>query len=401
MRQIWRRAVASASSLLALTGLAAASGPRHEPVLGVTWGRGGEVVWLDPLTLRPTARARVRISPPFSTARSQDGRTLAVAHASTLHLLDARSLRTRRVVHGLNAWLGATAWPTPHRLLTLPPPLARGSAIVLDPFTGKTVARSPLSGVPLAIATRPDAILLLLGQEHGIGPVALALARADGTVRSVGIPEIEAGFETAAPGSSTSQQAQAGLAIDPSGRRAAVVTPELVADVELESLTVNVHALVERRPSSIRKALTGWNRNAVWMTPELLAVSGSNDTRVDDRNVQHAPAGLVLVDTRTWRTRHIEPGATSVIKAGGRLLATGTRCDSRSGTCRGIGLRGYTLDGRPTFHLFGSESVTVDGWADGLAYLSDCNSSCYRIADTRSGRLVARVKLQHQTVLAQ
>jgi hypothetical protein len=141
---------------------------------------------------------------------------------------------------------------------------------------------------------------------------------------------------------------------------------------------VQVHPLALRRPAAAAKELTGWSRDAVWAAPGVLAVSGRNEGK---------PAGLLLVDTRTWQARAVEPGASEVVQAGSTLVASGS------------GLSGYTLGGAFRFHLFGDEPVAGAEVAGGLVYLSGCNSFCHRVVDPRAGRLVADVTTTRQTVL--
>lgn len=262
-----RRIVGALMLFLAAATIAAAKGSAQEPILGVTWSGRGELAWLDPLTLTPMVRTRFQLAAGFSTARSRDGTMVAVASGSTLRVLDARSLRIVRTVRGSSISLSASVWTRPNRLVTAPSWFTHGSAIVLDPLSGRIVAQRPLRGVPIALASSRDAVVLLLGKDRQIGPVRLAIVGADGSVRSVVLPALLAGFRPLRPGSEVSRWAQPGLAVDPSGSRAAVVVPGLIAEVELASLKVRLHRLDRRKPSSTRKAFSGWTRRAVWAAP--------------------------------------------------------------------------------------------------------------------------------------
>lgn len=396
-----RKVVFALMALLAATQVStAAPGSAREPILGVTWGGGGRVALLDPLTLAPVRRSGVRVVAGYSVAVSSDGTMVAVASGSTLRVLDAHTLRVLRTLRWKERWLGASAWPTPNRLVTVPSWFLSGSAIVLDPLTGEVVSDRPLDGAPLAFAPTRDGIVLLLGRSRRIGAVRLAIARADGSLRSVPLPGLHAGFSPPARGQVVSLEAQPGLAIASSGRRAAVVVPGLVADVDLTTMSVTTHRLELRRPASARKAFSGWSRAATWMSGSTLAVTGTDyEASADGRQLRQTPAGLVFVDTRTWTVRIVEPEASEITRAGSTLLATGVRCDPGVGQCHGVGLRGYTATGRLRFHLFDDESLSTTELSRGLAYLSDCNSYCYRIIDPAAGRLLASITTKQQTVL--
>jgi hypothetical protein len=82
------------------------------------------------------------------------------------------------------------------------------------------------------------------------------------------------------------------------------------------------------------------------------------------------------------------------------LLATGLRCDG-PGPCSGAGLRGYSLDGTPRFHLFGAQPIGKVRIVDGRAYVSGCNSHCHRVVDLRSGTVVADLRTKQQTMVVE
>jgi hypothetical protein len=65
----------------------------------------------------------------------------------------------------------------------------------------------------------------------------------------------------------------------------------------------------------------------------------------------------------------------------------------------GTGLRAYGAGGKLRFHRFGSESIGDLESIGGLLYLSACNSSCFRVIDPATGRLLASPNLSRQTVL--
>lgn len=391
-----RKLLVALGLLLVLTAVATAKDSAPRPVFGVVWLGGGTLAWLHPLTLEPVRQAEFRFPAGYyGMAVSADGRMIALKArgASRVRVISAASLRVVRTIPARGVRLAFSIWPTPNRLVGY----GQGDVVVVDPQAGRIVSRRRLAGAPLAFASTRRRLVLVLGRKNRIEPVTLATVEASGLVRSVRLPTGGAGFASAG---GIARQARPGLAIDPSGRRAAVVAPGLVAEVDLASLTVTLHRLEGRRPAAAQKAFDGWSRTAVWAAPSTLAVTGTDYDASGSRNaMRQAPVGLALVHTGAWEARLIEPGASQLTQAGRTLLATGVRCETAT-HCRGIGLRGYTLDGSLRFHLFGNESLPTPQVAGGLAYLSDCsNAFCYRVVDFLAGRVMGRALPGRRTVL--
>jgi len=110
-----------------------------------------------------------------------------------------------------------------------------------------------------------------------------------------------------------------------------------VADVRLADLSVSLHELA--RPVSLLGRLRNWvepaahaknregpQREAAWLGGGLLAVAGSDESGGTDargRPQQRSdPAGLHVVDTRSWATRTLEESASTVVPADGALVTT-------------------------------------------------------------------------------
>jgi hypothetical protein len=374
------------AALFVLTAAAAAKDRAPLPILGIVWSGGGTLAWLDPLTLEPLGLSELRIPAGYyGLALSADRRTIALKTrgASRVRVISAGSLRVVRTMPARGVRLALSIWPSPDRLVGY----GQGDVVVLDPRAGRIVSRRRLAGEPLATASTPRRLVLVLGRKNRIGPVTLAIVEASGRVRTVLLPTLRAGLASTR---GIGRQERPGLAIDPSGRRAAVVAPGLVAEVDLASLAVTLHRMTVRRPAIAQKAFDGWSRTAVWAAASTLAVTGTDyDASDNGFGMRAAPSGLTLVQTGSWKTRLIEPDASKVTRSGQTLLATGVR----------IGLRGYTLDGSLRFHLFGGETLGAPQLVGGLAYLSGCGASCYRIVDPAAGRLIATALPRRETVL--
>jgi hypothetical protein len=388
-----------------------------EALLGVTWREGrGELVELDPLTLSPiSARgAPVGAQPVAVSAFSPDGSRLAVGDMSSplVRLVDVERMRPFEPLK-LPRRLGAAtelAWPEPSRLIVL----VHGTdprVLVADLVERDLFAMHRLGGEPVASRETDTGLALLLAPRAGIGSARLALASADGSVHSLALPGIQAGWEGP---SGTAGQATIGrheapaLAVDLAGKRAFVVPPgNRIVEVDLRSFAVTSRELTE--PVSLLERLRAWLdpvaeakgpsegslREAHWLGGGLLAVSGSDtDAWLDaDGNVRQRiePAGLRLIDTRRWTVRTLGEKVSSVsfARAAGVLLAHGTTWDP-SGEASSIGLVAYGLDGRERFRLFGGEPVFDLHTAGSYAYVGvgDGDSPKVAIVDLLSGRVV-------------
>jgi hypothetical protein len=107
-----------------------------------------------------------------------------------------------------------------------------------------------------------------------------------------------------------------------------------------------------------------------------------------------APSGVVLIDTRTWTSRSLQPDANEAIAVGGSLLAYRAGYDSSSHQT-GSGLTVYRADGTPFVHLLDRTAVSWVQAQGGLAYvwLSNENSPPGRnvvVVDPTSGAILAR-----------
>jgi hypothetical protein len=150
----------------------------------------------------------------------------------------------------------------------------------------------------------------------------------------------------------------------------------VVAAVDLSTLRVSYREL-GRTPAAREKATTGYLRTARWLGGGLLAVSGSDDAR------ESRPAGLQLVDTRSWTTRVIEPDATSFVVAGELLLVPGSR--ERGG----IGAFGF--DGFERYRVLAGVQAWIAQLHGRIAYLGSPRANggrMLRMLDIASGRII-------------
>jgi hypothetical protein len=427
---------------------AAPRGWSADRVLGVVWrgppgAESAELGWLDALSLRPRPGRRLSlgrygalwaVAPDGSLAVFGDG---GDSDDGTVLVVDLRRLRRVGTVRlgwlwqspFAASWLGRSGVLLAGMGVTDAPEgdLAAATVSVVDLAAGRVVARRRTVGSLLAAGRLPDGMVLLLGDAESVGPARLVVVDGDGGMRAVRLPAIAAGSlvpENPGPGVGALRW-QPGLAVDPVGRRAFVVGREApVAEVDLRDLEVSWH-WVDRRPGLLGR-LAGWLlpaaqaksvhgpvRQAAWLGGGLLAVWGQDDSEPVLRGSVVAqwsrPAGLRVVDTRTWKAVTVHANAGAVTVAGGRLLASGRLlgppegAGTRRPAVRAFGLTVFGPGDRRPLHLFGSRQVSWLAVSGGRAYVDLTPSSDWWVAgdSVAADREVAVVDLASGRVLAQ
>lgn len=309
----------------------------------------------------------------------------------------------------------AFAWGGNDRLLVLTGSCCPGSAqaVAVDARSGRVTGRWPVPGTIVRFAQTTTGFVLLVGPRNQIGIAHLVVADGRG-LRVVRLDRIRAGF---VPGSlrtaAISNDRFPALAVDIAGDRAFVVDPDgTVATVALGSLAISYHvphtstslfARFDRwlEPVAQAKGDNGPWRRAQWLGDGLLAVSGT-DWRASGRlrgnliseTLTDRPAGLEILDTRTWHVHTLDANADSFTVANGLLLATGSRWNvtPTENVTSGEGLIAYDPHGNVRFHAFTGRSVYVDDVSAGRAYVTVTAPSGYqhqRVVDLRTGRLLA------------
>ena len=380
-------------------------------MLGVVWKEDGEsfVARLYPRSLEPLPGQRAplgRSGGPW--ALSPDGSLVAFAGVNVVRIVDLDHMRVVGDIR-LRGDFGAVAWPEPRRIL-----LATGfnwetgvTAVAVDPVARRVASRRSLGGSLQSFARTDDGLILLLGPRSGIGPARLVSFRAGEQIRVVRLERVAAGFEQdeLEGGFLVDRYRTPGLAVDSAGDRAFVVAPnDVVAEIDLQSLAVGYHRLEETtsllgrlrnwiEPAAKAKgASDGSMRGAVWLGEGLLAVSGWDDHASfdDDGNQMQTskPAGVTLVDTRTWSRRTLRSDASAASVAGGLLLVYGSVWNAEAGDFVGTGLNVFDPSGKRRFELFGSRPVGNVQVVGQLAYVSFDDSCLGRVVDLRSGRVL-------------
>jgi hypothetical protein len=369
-----------------LVGVAAAGAARAAPSTTVpalvAGQKGSQLVRVDSRTLQAVPGKRIDAGsggcagrsggtacwtmPPWTLSPARTVLALARNGHGDLRLVNLSRMQVAADIELAGGPVGALAWLAPGRLLALQEVGGeRQQLLAVDVARRRVTARRLLGGSVLSVARTPRELVLLVARANAIGPARLAVADPRGRVRSVGLKRILAGSKLVDAAEHRLQRRIPGLAVDPQGRRAFLVDPSIVAEIDLVSLKVAYHA-PKRQLTARTKSSSGPFRSARWLGGGLLAVSGSDDDR---------PAGLLLVDTRSWTMRTVDPGASSFVVAGKLLLAMGSD-----------GLAAYTHDGETQFRLFEGEQAWVARVHDGLAFVGTREK--LRIVDLAAGRVI-------------
>ena len=372
------------------------------PVLGVVRDSAGlpDLARLDPATLRPLSGPRVRVFDHAAPSMSPDGTraVLGNAAAGSLTFVDVRRMRRLGYVWiNPDGPVAATAWPSPRRVLAAivrhrvthasSACCNRVTLVAVDPATRKVVRSTRLTADPVAVESWRGGLVLVLAPPGRVGAARLAVVGPTGRVRTVGLARMRAGRNETA-------RRLPGLAVDPARARAFVVgAGEPIAEVDLRTLSLAYHQPDRSLAVRAKDVGSGPARLARWLGDGLLAVSGEQFLRSD---FTFEPAGLVVVDTATWRVRTIDP-TVSWFSFGAGLLVGEPR-DS-------LGLRSWTPDGQVRFGVFAGRLVARVEIVGERAFVSlwgdDANPPpAYSVVDLRSGAIVSEVGRPLPTLVA-
>lgn len=390
-------------------GAPAPSPPRAEAVLAVsTETAGSRLFWANGRTLEPVDGRSVSFSYYHSAVdRAPDGGILALGadDRGYVQLVDLGRMESLGTIDvGGYGFFERLHWVAPDRLLaSISGEPSRVAA--LDPTTRRVFSVQELEGTVLSSSPVEDGLVLLVAPSGRIGP-ARVVAFDGGGVRSTVLREIRAGWEQEgeADEDSRARQSVPGLAVEPSGERALVVAAgDRVAEVDLETLAVRYHDLAEPvsllgrlrdwlEPAAHAKAISGPERNAVWLPSGLVAVSGS-DYAANGDEVDVTPAGLALIDPVAWSVRRLDDEPSWAAFRGGVLLASAW--DETSGEQT---VTVFEADGNHRFSL-SRESTDLSQVHGGYLYAASQDGTRYELVDLRTGDTVGRATPERSTWL--
>ena len=332
-----------------------------------------QLVRVDAGTLRPLGQGLLLAGQRYGRSFSADGRLLALGSGdmrcgklrTTLRIADVLQMKTVGQFEIADSGpVQASAWLARNRLAAVVGPGRCGSAtqtraVVVDPVTGRVVARTWIRGNVIASGRAPGALVLLLEPPQGLGSARVVVVSADGRVRQKVLEGVPAGtprYPFRTPVSTP------GLAVDGTAMHAFVVTGADrmgVTEVDLRTMRVAYHRLTER---TLAKGVTGSQRQAVWLGGGLLAVTG-----IDTFPPGVVPAGLRVVDTRAWRSRTIDRDVSHIDLAGNLILAEGGSYSVVDGSSF-TGLIAFSRSGRERYRIFDGLPVSHAAVIAGRGY---------------------------------
>lgn len=362
------------------------------------------------MRVRPDTLARVSRAVPLGGGAglaviSPDGSTLVLGswQTPTLRFVDVRRMRRLGGWHRLDAQgaLTAIAWPRRDRLLAVLQSQSGADVAVVNPHNRNVLSVSPLGGAISAFRQSGRLLVFVVAPPNRIGPARLAVVGADGEVRSVRLPNVEAGGERFDDGTDTPafRERRPGLAVDGRRARAYVVPPgDRVVEVDLATLAVREHETATRisllgrlrdwlEPTAQAKSIIGPSRHATWFAGRLV-VAGIDYHGFEGGRLRATTLGVKSIDTEDWSVETLDAAASAFSIVAGRLLLYGGPYDSRTG----VGLDAYDQSGRRVFALFGDRHVGYVQTAGRYAYVSSENSTRHEIVDVVSGRVIRTVR---------
>ena len=206
-----------------LAGVAGAAPARPDLVLGIEWrAGGGQLAWRSATTLRPTGPAINVGGASIGLAAISPERRLAALGRSDgqLRIIELRPLRSVWTLP-LGRHIAATVWVTPERLVAV----TGGDApaiVVVDTVARRVTSRRELDGELRNAVAGGRRVVGILTPARKIGVARLAIVEADGSLRTIPLPDVTAGVAPAATPEGVGQHASPGLAVNAAGSRAAV-----------------------------------------------------------------------------------------------------------------------------------------------------------------------------------
>ena len=397
------------AAVLLTTVQAAAKGPTApRTVFGIVWqNRQTSLVELDALTLRPVSKAvplgkagRYLGRPSGNGMRAVRAAFIVGESGNAIRFVDLDAMKAGRRVALPCSVRNPVLWETADRLVAACSSGWGSSILVLDPIRQRLVSRKELDGSLVNVQVAGGVLAGLLAPSYGIGAAQLLVVDRAGSLRTAALPGIRAGIDTPDPGDRVRIESPA-LAVQPSGRRAAVVPASgAVTVVDLDTLAAETHALSARNLAARKKNVEGTDRTALWTWSNTIAVTG-RDWSADGTPDHSTPAGLTLIDAGTWTSSTLDDGAVEVSYTGpgGMLLSFGGVWDYANQKSVGDGLTAYSPEGTRRYHLFGSDAIWITV-AGTYAYVASDDFRHFRIVDTTSGSVVAEPHTAKSTTLA-
>jgi hypothetical protein len=265
----------------------------------------------------------------------------------------------------------------------------------------------------MLIAAQPvkAGLLGLVAPADRIGPLEVVIWGGKGT-SSVPLRGMVGGWETEQGDDESdfrSREMVPGLAVDPAGHRALVVPPAgPVVELNLNNLRLRYHELSQPvslfhrfldwlDPAAEAKMIEGKDRQAVWLSNGLVAVSGVDypPLNANQSELNPEPAGLLFIDTNDWSVREVSKEVTGFQLAGEHLLAFEGGC---AGDVESFSFAAYDLRGNEQFQVCRDEGFDPQV-AGRYVYAGFDDNTRFEVIDLATGQTVARLRTKQTTSL--
>ena len=304
-------------------------------------------------------------------------------------VFDGISLKEISHVNLGGGWTHEIAWLRPDRAIAMIANSTTTRSFAFDPRSGKVVGTDFFEGVPLRTKRAPEGLVSIVGRNpmdednHRPGTAQLSLVIPNGTIRSVELKRIPAGWFVP-------EDERFGRQIEPAlavrdGVATVVGTNGVIARVDLDSFEITYasadRSFVERVadwlvPSAFAKMSEGTSLWADWFRDVLvvgghrleLDVLSEGDDGSIDLDERTTPLGVSFVDPETGASTVIDPRADRFARGGGIVLAYETAFVA-GGPGRSIGLTAYGPDGQRLWHTFARRTIEEVTVAGGRAYV--------------------------------
>jgi hypothetical protein len=376
-----KRALLILAALALVAGGSAPAKPFHSLLGIVDDGVTAHLVGLDTEALAHVDGPSVVLGKRYgSWAFSPNRSQLAYANGNRLRFFDLTTFTPQGGVQMFGP--GPVAWVDSGTVVVLRKVALNAFEVVkVDPVERTVRSRQRVVGIVLATRTTADAVVALLGHNGKIAPSRLLVVdRARTRILPLGV---WAGTHWQRGNTPVGTIRMPGFAVDQERAAAFVVDADgTIVSMPLGTTRATSHHVHGR----FAKVLHGSQRSAFALGDGLLAVTGSELTPAGTE-----PAGLELVDTRTWSSRLVLPSAAAhvwVSTVG--LLATGTAYDRQGQKQTSIGLAVLDRTGQMRFRLFDGKSVWVHALVGSRAYLGVEGEREAVVVDVFAGQVVGR-----------
>jgi hypothetical protein len=367
-----KRALLAAALVALLAGSSAPAKPFHS-LLGIVSVGGGnaQLVILDPETLNAQEGSSVLLgkqggSWSFSPDRSQ----FVYADRERVRFFDLFRFIPESVLSLSGG--GEVAWLDTQTVVMLRRAAMNAVEVVkIDAATHKVRSKQRVVGVVASARTATGVIVALLARNATIAKARLLVVEPRRT-RVIPVTGVRTGAVWQGKNPPIGTLWTPGFALDEATWTAYLADPSgLVVALPIFDSTAMRHAVRGR----LAKVVHSYERRALALGDGLLAITGE-ELSPD----QMRPAGVELVDTRTWTSHLVELGARGAWAAGDGLVVTGTT----------MGLAALDRSGHARFRLFEGSGAWVQAVVGTRAFVGVGGESQAVIVDLASGQVVGK-----------